>query len=220
MSTKAHLRISAKQFCEPLDTTSWYDLTTGPRTQLADPLQLADGVEELNASVPLIGQELLDWVEGNLSARFHGKGGRLHFKVAEPEGHIISAENFVEALLGAANRIDSALRRLCESATGTAWTHDREEQLLEIIDGVRDGKIDTADLLRAWPSLISSPEHPGITTCLRETHTSSLSRPGLRCCAPSIMLTGCWRIHRPCLQMKEIVSTCRSSRARKSSLTQ
>ena len=144
MSTKVHLKISAAHLCERLDATSWYDLTTGPKAQLADPLQLADGVDELNASVQLAGHDLLEWMEGHLSARLHGKDGRLHFKVAEPAGHIISADYFVEALLGSANRIDDALRRLTKIVTGTAWTLELEEELLEIIDGVRDGKVDVA----------------------------------------------------------------------------
>lgn len=142
MSTKTHLKITATHLCEPLDARSWYDLTTGPKVQLADPMQLDDGVDELNMSVPLSGHDLLDWVEARLSGRMHGKNGRLHFKVAQPAGHIISAENFVEALLGSANRIDNALRDLTKIVTGTAWTLELEEQLLEIIDGVRDGKVD------------------------------------------------------------------------------
>jgi len=144
MSTKKHLKIAAVHLCEPLDATCWYDVTSGPKAQLAEPLQLADGVEELSASVPLSGHDLLDWVEGHLSGRLHGKGGRLHFKVAEPAGYIISADGFVEALLGAANRIDDALRGLTKVVTGSAWTHELEEELLEVIDGVRDGKVDAA----------------------------------------------------------------------------
>jgi hypothetical protein len=144
MSTKNHLKIAAAHLCEPLDATGWYDLTSGPKAQLAERLQLADGVEELSASVPLSGHDLLDWVEGHLSGRLHGKGGRLHFKVAEPAGYIISADCFVEALLGAANRIDDALRGLTKVVTGNAWTHELEEELLEIIDAVRDGKVDAA----------------------------------------------------------------------------
>ena len=144
MSTKTKLKIAAAHLCELLDSTNWYDLTTGPKAQLADPLQLADGIDELNASVPLSGHDLLDWVEEHLSGRLHGKGGRLHFKVAEPAGHIISADCFVEALLGTTNRIDDALRGLTKVVTGSAWTLDLEEELLEIIDSVRDGKVDAA----------------------------------------------------------------------------
>ena len=73
MSTKTHLKITATHLCEVLNATSWYDLTTGPRVQLADPLKLADGVDELYAPVPLSGHDLLDWVEGQLSGRLHGK---------------------------------------------------------------------------------------------------------------------------------------------------
>jgi hypothetical protein len=154
MLTKNHLRITAGHLSEPLDPTSWYDLTTGPRAQLADPLQLTDGVDELNASVPLSGHDLLDWVEGHLSGRLHGKDGRLHFKVAEPAGHIISADYFVETLLGAANRIDAALRGLTKIVTGTVWTLELEERLLEIIDGIRDGKVDAA----AFAARVATPD--------------------------------------------------------------
>lgn len=154
MSTKNHLKITAEHLCEPLDTTSWYDLTIGPKARLTDPLQLSDEVDELYAHVPLAGHDLLDWVEAHLSGRLHGKNGRLHFKVAEPAGHIISADNFVEALLGAANQIDSALRGLTKIVTGTAWTLEREEELLEIIDGVRDGKIDAA----AFAARVAKPD--------------------------------------------------------------
>ncbi|WP_066725736.1 hypothetical protein [Sphingomonas pituitosa] len=142
MSTKMHLKIAATHLCEPIDDRTWYDLTTGPRARLADPLLLADGVDELSATLPLSGHDLLDWAEYHLSGRLHGKNGRLHFKVAEPAEHIISADHYVEALLGAANRIDDALRGLTEAMTGTAWTLSIEEDLLEIIDGVRDGKVD------------------------------------------------------------------------------
>lgn len=154
MTTKTHLKIKAAHLCEPLDATSWYDLTTGPRAQLTDPLQLADGVDELNKSVQLAGHDLLEWVEKHLSARLHGKGGCLHFKVAEPAGHIISAQYFVEALLGAANRIDDALRSLTKIVTGTAWTLAMEEELLEIIDGVRDGKVAAA----AFAARLAKPD--------------------------------------------------------------
>ncbi len=75
MFTKNHLKIFAAHLCEPLDATGWYDLTTGPKVQLADPLQLADGVDELNAPVPLSGHDLLDWGELHLSGRLHGKTG-------------------------------------------------------------------------------------------------------------------------------------------------
>ena len=154
MSTKAHLKITAEHLCEPLNSTSWYDLTTGPKVQLSDPLQLTDGVDELSATVPLSGHDLLDWVEGRLSGRLHGKDGCLHFKVAEPAGHIISAQYFVEALLGAANRIDNSLRDLTKVMTGTAWTLELEEELLEIIDGVRDGKVDAA----AFAARVAKPD--------------------------------------------------------------
>lgn len=154
MSTKAHLRIAAAHLCEPLDAATWYDLTTGPKAQLADPLQLADGVEELSAAVPLSDHDLLDWVEKHLNGRLHGKDGRLHFKVAEPAGHIISADYFVEALLGAANRIDNALRGLTKAVTGTAWTLEMEEELLAIIDGVRDGKVDAT----AFAARVAKPD--------------------------------------------------------------
>ena len=142
MSTKTHLKIAAAHLCEPLNADSWYDFTTGPKARLTNPLLLADGVDELNAPVPLSGHDLLDWVERHLGGRLHGKDGRLHFKVAEPAGHIISAEYFVEALLGAASRIDDALRGLTKVVTGNAWTLQLEEELLQIIDCVRDGKID------------------------------------------------------------------------------
>lgn len=145
MSTNTHLKIAAAHLCEPLNAASWYDLTTGPKARLSNPLLLTDGVDELNAPVPLSGNELLEWVERHLSGRLHGKGGRLHFKVAEPARHIISAELFVEALLGAANRIDDALRSLTKVVTGTAWTLQLEEELLEVIDGVRDGKVSATD---------------------------------------------------------------------------
>ncbi len=138
-----HLKIAATHLCEPIDDRTWYDLTTGPRARLTDPLLLADGVDELSAILPLSGHDLLDWAEYHLSGRLHGKNGRLHFKVAEPAEHIISADHFVEALLGAANRIDDALRGLTEAMTGTGWTLSTEEDLLEIIDGVRDGKVDS-----------------------------------------------------------------------------
>lgn len=69
MLTKTHLKITAAHLCEPLDATSWYDLTTGPKALLADPLQLADEVDELDVSVPLSGHDLLDWVEEHLSGR-------------------------------------------------------------------------------------------------------------------------------------------------------
>ena len=144
MPTKSHLKISATHLCEPLDAKFWYDLTTGPKAQLADPLQLADGFDNLSAAVPLSGHDLLDWVEARLSGRLHGKEGRLHFKVAEPAGHVISADCFVEDLLVAANRIDDALRGLTKVMTGTPWTPGLEEELLEIMDGVRDGKVDAA----------------------------------------------------------------------------
>jgi len=101
-------------------------------------------VDELSVLLPLSGHDLLDWVERHLGGRLHGKDGRLHFKVAAPAGHIISADCFVEALLGAANRIDDALRGLTKIVTGTAWKLELEEELLEIIDGVRDGKVDAA----------------------------------------------------------------------------
>lgn len=161
MSTKTHLKVTAAHLCEPLDTTSWYDLTTGPKAKLADPLQLTDMVDELNASVALSGHDLLDWVEGHLSGRLHGKDGRLHFKVAEPAAHTISADYFVEALLAATNRIDDALRGLTKVVTGTAWTPELEEELLGIIDGVRDGKVDAAAFATRMVKPDFAPGTPG-----------------------------------------------------------
>ncbi len=154
MFTKNHLKILAAHLCEPLDATSWYDLTSGPKARLADPLQLADGVDELNAHVPLSGHDLLDWVERHLSGRLHGKDGRLHLKVAEPAGHVISADYFVEALRGAANRIDGALRGLTKIVTGTVWTPGLEEELLEMIDGIRDGETDAV----AFAARVAKPD--------------------------------------------------------------
>ncbi|MBI1685391.1 hypothetical protein [Caulobacter hibisci] len=161
MSTKTHLKIAAAHLCETLDTRSWYDLTTGPKVQLASPLQLADGVDELKFAVPLAGHDLLDWVERHLSGRLHGKDGRLHFKVAEPADHIISADYFVEALLGSAGRIDKALRSLTKIVTGAAWTLQVEEELLEIIDGVRDGKVDAAAFAARMAQSDFAPGTPG-----------------------------------------------------------
>ncbi|MDP3592122.1 hypothetical protein [Phenylobacterium sp.] len=96
-----------------------------------------------------------------MSGRLHGKDGRLHFKVAEPAGHIISADCFVEALLGSANRIDRALRGLTKVMTGTAWTLQLEEELLEIIDGVRDGKVDAAAFAARLAKPDFAPGTPG-----------------------------------------------------------
>jgi hypothetical protein len=148
MSTATHLKISATHLCEPLDHKSWYDLTIGPKVRLSDPLLLADSAVEsaveLDATVALSGSALLDWAEARLSGRLHGKNGRLYFKVAEPAGQLIAADYYVEALLESANRIDEALRGLTVVATGTPWTMAVEEDLLEIIDGVRDGKVDAA----------------------------------------------------------------------------
>jgi hypothetical protein len=158
MTTATHLKIAAAALCEPLDQTSWYDITTGPKARLSDPLAIADGVAEIGATLPLAGGALLDWVEGHLSGRLHGKDGRLYFKVAEPAGQIISAPHYVEALLEPAGRIDDALRGLCKAMTGTAWSLDTEEALLEIIDGVRDGKIDSV----AFAARMTAPEYaPG-----------------------------------------------------------
>ena len=142
------MKIAAAHLCEPLDDMSWYDLTIGPRVRLSNPLLLADGVDELRTTRLLPEHDLLDGVEKQLSARLHGKKGRLHFKVAEPAGHIISADGYVEALLGAASRIDDALRGLTKVVTGTAWAFETEENLLEIMDGVRDGKVDAASFAR------------------------------------------------------------------------
>lgn len=144
MPTVTDLKIRAKHLCEALDRERWYDLTIGPRVRLSDPLLLDDGTVELNASIPLQDGALLDQVETMLSGRFHGKDKRIHFRVAEPVDHIISAELFVEALLGPAQQIDQALRDLTEPMTGTAWTMAADERLLEIIDSVRDGKLDFA----------------------------------------------------------------------------
>ena len=93
--------------------------------------------------------------EGRVSGRLHGKNGRLHFKVAEPAGHTISAEYFVEALLGSANRIDDALRGLTKFLTGTAWKLELEEELLEIIDGVRDGRVEAP---AAFAARVAKPD--------------------------------------------------------------
>ncbi|NCP20356.1 MAG: hypothetical protein GW855_14525 [Erythrobacter sp.] len=68
----------------------------------------------------------------------------MHFLLAEPVDHIISVELFVESLLGPAQLIDQALRDLTECITGTVWTNAADEDLLEMIDGVRDGKFDHA----------------------------------------------------------------------------
>lgn len=146
MPTSTDLKIAAAHLCVQLNDTSWYDLTIGVRTRLSEPMLLADGTVELEASMALRGGALLDRIEAMLSARFHGADGRMHFRVAEPADHIISAEMFVEGLLGAAQRIDRALRDLTAVETGTAWSLDSEEALLEIIDAVRDGKVDHAAL--------------------------------------------------------------------------
>lgn len=153
MQTLVDLKIDSTSLCDALDQVSWYDVTTGPRARLSDPLLLADWTVELNASIPLNGSDLLDRIEVMLSGLFHGKGGRLHFRVAEPVGSIISADNYVEALLGSAGRIDRALRNLTEAMTGTAWTLAAEEDLLEIIDGIRDGKVGHA----AFATRIAEP---------------------------------------------------------------
>jgi hypothetical protein len=124
-------------------------------------LLLADGVDELSASLALPGHQALDWVEKHLRGRLHGKNGRLHFKVAEPASHIISADNYVEALLGAASRIDDALRDLTKPMTGTAWSFDIEEDLLEIIDGARDGKVDVKSFAARMAEAKFDPGTPG-----------------------------------------------------------
>lgn len=150
MPTSTDLKIAAAHLCAPLDDTTWYDLTSGIRARLSLPLLLADGTVELQAPLPPDGRAPLDRLEAMLSARFHGEGGRLHFRVAEPADHIVSAEMFVEGLLDAAGRVDGALRDLTAVETGTAWSPHTEEALLAIIDGIRDGKVDHAALARRF----------------------------------------------------------------------
>jgi hypothetical protein len=142
VGTLAHLRIVDQQLCEPLDDVVWYDMTNGVRVRLSDPLLLDDGAVQLNASFPLRGNALLDNVETMLRCRFHGRGKKTYFRLAEPKTHIISAEDFVEAMLGSAQRINAALRGLSEPMTGVLWTMRDAENLLEIIDAVRDGRMD------------------------------------------------------------------------------
>lgn len=155
MPTVTDLKIKSRLLCEVLNHVSWYDLTIGPRARLSNPLLLNDGTTEINASIPLEGGALLDQIEALLYCRFHGKGSLMYFRVAEPAGHIISAELFVESLLGAAKRIDGALRDLTEFVTGSAWTMAAEEKLLEIIDAVRDGKVDHA----SFSKQMSDPDY-------------------------------------------------------------
>ncbi|MGD7070514.1 hypothetical protein [Acetobacter sp. AAB5] len=143
--TLVHMRISYPQLCEPLRDTAWYDMTSGIRVRLSDPLLLDDGTVELNALFPMRGNALLDHIETLLRCRFHGRGGKTYFRLAEPKNHIISAESFIEATLGSAQRIDTALRRLSEPMTGVPWTVQGAEDLLEIIDAVRDGKMDHSE---------------------------------------------------------------------------
>jgi hypothetical protein len=142
VGTLAHLRVLDQQLCEPLDDAVWYDMTSGVRVRLSDPLLLDDGVVQPNASFPLRGNALLDNVEAMLRCRFHGKGEKTYLRLAEPKNHIISAEFFVEATLGSAQRIDAALRGLSEPITGVRWTMQAAEDLLEIVDAVRDGRMD------------------------------------------------------------------------------
>ncbi|MDX8465738.1 hypothetical protein RFM26_08585 [Mesorhizobium sp. VK23B] len=154
MPTLTDLKIDAPQLCRPLDDKSWYDLTSGPRARLSDPLLLADGSDGLNARFSEKGNALVDRIEALLHCRFHGIHGELHLRVAQPAGHIVSGENFVEALLGSAQRIDRALRNLTLPLTGTYWTSEAEEKILAIIDGVRDGKVDAP----AFMKLMAQPD--------------------------------------------------------------
>jgi len=142
VGTLNHLRVLDQQLCEPLDEGVWYDMTSGVRVRLSDPILLEDGVVQLNAPLSMRGDALLENVEAMLRCRFHGKNGKTHFRLAEPKNYIISAESFVEATLRSAQRIDAALRGLSEPMTGARWTIQAAENLLEIIDAVGDGRMD------------------------------------------------------------------------------
>lgn len=144
MKTIEHLRIKNSAFCEPLSDGVLYDMSNGVRAKLSDPFLLDDGSVVLDARMPLKGNALVDHTEKMLRSRFHGRNGRTYFRLAEPKDHIISAEYFVEATLTSAERIDEALRVLTEPMTGLPWTIQDAENLLEILDAVRDGRMDSA----------------------------------------------------------------------------
>lgn len=161
MRTLAHLKILDQQLCEPLNSAVWYDLTSGVRVRLSEPLLLNDGSVQLDATFPMQGNALLDNVEAMLRCRFHGKGSKTYFRLAEPIDHIISAESFVEATLRSAQRIDAALRGLSEPMTGVQWNIQDAEDLLEIIDLVRDGRMDLAAFAARIDNADYSPGSPG-----------------------------------------------------------
>lgn len=119
-------------------------MTNGVRAKLSDPFLLDDGSVVLHAKMPLRGSALVDNTEKMLRSRFHGQNGRTYFRLAEPKDHIISAEHFVEATLTSTQRIDDALRALTEPITGSPWAMHDADNLLEILDAVRDGRMDIA----------------------------------------------------------------------------
>lgn len=155
MKTLENLRITTSALCEPLSDGVWYDMTNGVRTRLSDPFLLDDGSVVLDAKMPFMGNALVDNTEKMLRCRFHGRDGRTYFRLAEPENHIISAEYFVEATLTSAQRIDEALRVLTEPTTGAPWTMQGAEDLLEILDAVRDGRTDLA----AFAARVARPDY-------------------------------------------------------------
>lgn len=144
-STAQHLSLPVGLLVEPLAAHAAVDLCNGTMLGIAGPPNLRDGLHEISLVTDMIDCARVDYAEGLLHTRFHGVGGRLFLRLAHPAGHIISGASFVEATLGAAQRIDQALRQLTIVQTGQPWRVEDEEALLITIDQIRDGGIGVAE---------------------------------------------------------------------------
>ena len=144
-STAQHLSLPAGLLVEPLAAHAAVDLCNGTMLGVKGPPSLRDGIHEISLVTDTVDGARVDYAERLLHTRFHGIGGRLFLRLADPPNHIISGADFVEATLGAAQRIDQALRRLTIVQTGQPWTMADEEALLITIEQIRDGGIGVAE---------------------------------------------------------------------------